>query len=247
MYDSSVKKITDIRAAARDENRVNVFVNSEYSFSLDISQVVEFKIKIGLLVTDEQIAEYKKASEFGKLYQRALEWVLIRPRSVKEVRDYLRNRQQKRRLENLKRERNREKMAALKEVSDSEGLARMREFKTPLKELPEISPEVSEMVFNRLSERGYLDDFKFAKYYVENRFVKKGVSQKRLELELLKKGVSKEIVEEVLVGSERSEEEEIAKIIAKKRAKYDDQKLLAYLVRQGFSYDVAKDAVTNSD
>ena len=86
-----------------------------------------------------------------------------------------------------------------------------------------------------------MDDVKFARYYVENRFVKKGVSKKRLKMELAKKGVSREIIEEVL--DLRNDEEEIKKIIAKKRAKYDDDKLIQYLCRQGFSYQLVQDLV----
>ncbi|MDO4612009.1 MAG: RecX family transcriptional regulator [Candidatus Saccharibacteria bacterium] len=247
-YDSSIKKITDIRAAARDENRVNVFVDGKYEFSLDIAQLVDLKIKIGLVISEEELERFKQASEFGKLYQRALEWVLIRPRSLKETQDYLKERVQKRRLENLKRERNRERMAELKKAGDVEGIQRMREYKTPLKELPEISSELSGLVFERLLERGYLDDLKFAEYYVENRFVKKGVSMRRLEMELLKKGISKEIVAEVFTNSGRDERGEILKMVAKKRAKYDDpQKLLAYLVRQGFSYELAKEYIIEGE
>ena len=54
----------------------------------------------------------------------------------------------------------------------------------------------------------------------------------------MKKGVSKEIIDEVLSG--RNDEEEARKMIAKKRGKYDDEKLIAYLCRQGFSYDLVK-------
>ena len=66
---------------------------------------------------------------------------------------------------------------------------------------------------------------------------------KRLKMELMKKGVSKEIIEEVLADSPRNEEEEIKKVILKKRAKYDDEKLIAYLVRQGFEYDLVRELV----
>ena len=86
-----------------------------------------------------------------------------------------------------------------------------------------------------------MDDQRFAEYYVENRFVKKGVSRKRLAMELTKKGVAREIIDEVLDG--RNDEAEILKMIAKKRAKYDDEKLIAYLCRQGFAYDLAKRCV----
>ena len=60
-------------------------------------------------------------------------------------------------------------------------------------------------------------------------------------MELAQKGVSKDIINEVL--GRRNDEEEILKIIAKKRAKYDDEKLIQYLCRQGFSYQLARSLV----
>ena len=90
-------------------------------------------------------------------------------------------------------------------------------------------------------EKKYLNDETFARYYVENRFVKKGISKKRLRMELMKKGVAANIIDEVLDG--RNDEEEIKKMIIKKRKKYDDEKLTAYLCRQGFDYQLVKDLV----
>lgn len=196
-------KITDLKQGVRNPDRVNVYVDGKFSFSLDISQVVDFGIKIGLEVTDEQVAEFKRASEFGKLYQRALEWVLVRPRSQREVNDYL-----------------------YKKIFEKK-----------------LDKNYIDRIIEKLKDKKYLDDHKFAEYYVENRFVKKGVSLKRLKMELMKKGVSKEIIEEVLADSDRNDEEELKKMIAKKRAKYDDEKLTAYLVRQGFQYDLVRESV----
>ena len=82
-------KITNLKQGVKNPNRVNVFVDDKYSFSLDVSQVVDFKLKVGLEITPEKLSELKNASDFGKLYQRTLEWVLVRPRSVRETRDYL--------------------------------------------------------------------------------------------------------------------------------------------------------------
>ena len=81
--------ITNLKQGVKNPNRVNVFINGKFAFSLDVAQVVDLKLKIGLVVSEEQLAEYKKASEFGKLYQRALEWALMRPRSEREIHDYL--------------------------------------------------------------------------------------------------------------------------------------------------------------
>ena len=64
-------------------------------------------------------------------------------------------------------------------------------------------------------------------------------------MELMKKGNSREIIEEVLDG--RDDEDELRKMVAKKRSKYDDEnKLMAYLVRQGFPYDLVRKVVEES-
>ena len=198
--------ITDIKQGLKNPNRANIFINGKFSFSLDISQIVDLKVKIGQILSEDRLSELKKASEFGKLYQRTLEWVLLRPRSLKETKDYLRRKIFEKKLD----------------------------------------PAYADTILDRLLEKGYLSDEKFAAYYIENRFVKKGISKKRLTLELYKKGVAKEIIESVLADTERSDLEEAKKIIAKKRKNYNDEKLLAYLVRQGFSYDLAKSLVAES-
>ena len=221
-------KITNIKQGVKNPNRVNVFVDDEYAFSLDLSQVVDFKLKVGRELTENEISELKKASEFGKLYQRTLEWVLVRPRSIRETAQYLR-----RKLKQPSSGR------SSRLSSQGSSLRPRSNCRCPSEDCFEFSDEI----VSRLIDKGYLDDQKFAEFWVENRFVKKGVSRKRLSLELMKKGISRETIEEVL--DKRNDEEEILKIIAKKRAKYDDEKLISYLVRQGFSYQLAQSQVAN--
>ena len=220
--------VTGLKQGVKNPNRVNVFVNDKYEFSLDVTQVVDFKIKVGMEISPEQLLEYKKASEFGKLYQRALEKTLTRPHSEKEINDYLVRKLKTCSSDTLHRARLHGAQSLL--VSPA-GLTNSSEHVS----------ELSRSIVDRLQSRGYLDDLAFARWYVENRFVKKGVSQKRLKMELMKKGVSSEIIEEVLGA--RDDKEEILKIIAKKRAKYDDEKLIQYLCRQGFSWSLASELV----
>ena len=227
--------ITDIKQGVKNPNRVNVFVDGKYAFSLDVAQVVDLKIKVGLEISEEELARFKEASEYGKAYQRALEWVLVRPRSVGELKDYLRRRKRIKEAKELKDDWQREREAA-------EMVAKGEDVKIRKKGLRE-KYDFDDLVVQRLSEKGYVDDAKFAEYYVENRFVKKGISRKRLKMELVKKGISQDTIEEVL--DRRDDEEGILKIIAKKRAKYDDDKLIAYLCRQGFSYQLAQSLVVS--
>lgn len=101
-----------------------------------------------------------------------------------------------------------------------------------------ISPEVTARVFDRLTEKGYIDDEKFTRYWVENRSLTKGASRRKLQAELRAKGVESTIIERFLSESDRSDDDELQKVIVKKRARYPDrQKLMQYLARQGFSYD----------
>ncbi|MBR3323571.1 RecX family transcriptional regulator [Candidatus Saccharibacteria bacterium] len=203
-------EITDLRPAVKNENRVNVYINEKFAFSLDLTQVVDFKLKRGQKITPAELSKYQKASNFGKLYQRTLEWVLSRPHSVRETKDYLNK----------------------------------KKYQKPEYE---ISDEDIAAVIARLIDKRYLDDAKFAEYYIENRFQKKGISSKRLRLELTKKGIAPEQIEIAFAKIGRNDEEEIKKIINKKRARYDDDKLINYLVRQGFDFELARNCVRETD
>lgn len=107
-----------------------------------------------------------------------------------------------------------------------------------------IPEEITRRVYDRLVERGYVDDEKFARYWVENRNLTKGTSRRKLEAELRSKGVASELIAALLAESPRNDSEELQKIIAKKRKRYpDDQKFIAYLARQGFPFDLIKSAL----
>lgn len=253
--------ITDIRPAVKNSQRVNVFLNQKYDFSLTISQLAELKLKVGEQVTEERRLELHSLSDFGKLLQATMEYLMRRPYSIKEIRDYLVNKKRRRDQENrrCKLEWGREEKRKIYEDQercprerqknyrkDSESYGRSR-GKTLLSEIRE---EQIDEVIKVLTERGYLDDKKFTLYYLENRFKKKGISQKRLRLELLKKGISEEMVDQVLIENPnlRREEEEIKKIVDRKvRQGYEPDKLISYLVRQGFDFELAKTAVHEKD
>lgn len=79
-------RITSISVQARDPNRVNVSIDGKYRFSLDVFQVSELGLKVGTELSEDRVSELEAESQFGKLYARALEYTMIRPRSVKEMR-----------------------------------------------------------------------------------------------------------------------------------------------------------------
>lgn len=105
-------------------------------------------------------------------------------------------------------------------------------------------------ILNKLSKRGLLDDKKFATSWVANRRLLKPVSKRRLSQELQQKNISKDIISTVLKEDEASEQDVLADLIERKRRQtryQDDEKLIAYLLRQGFNYSDIKDALSNAE
>lgn len=215
-------KITNISVQVKNKDRVNISVDGKYRFSLDIYQVGELGIKVGKEYTDQELVDLETESQFGKLYGRALEYTMMRPHSTKEVKDYLWRKTRTTRVR----------------VKDT----------NELRERPGVSQALADRVLERLIEKGHLNDANFARYWVENRQQRKGISSRKLVNELRMKGVETTVITEAMHNSPRDEKSEILKIIEKKRNKYDDeQKLVGYLVRQGFSYDVIRGALNDPE
>lgn len=138
--------ITAIKPAVRDTRRVNVFVDGKFKFSLDIAQMADFKLKVGQVLTEEKLEELVSASNFGKLYQRTLEYVFLRPHSVKEVRDYLKKKQRARQLQARRYEEFRGRLRS------SEDFWAKNSGHSPAKPGAAISDRDIEMVIERLIE-----------------------------------------------------------------------------------------------
>ena len=210
-------KITSISAQVRNPDRVNVSVDGKFRFSLDIFQLTELGVKVGKEFSEEELTALEGESSYGKLYTKALEYSMLRPHSSREMRDYL-----------------------WRKTRETKYKSRSGELKTR----PGVAQEIATRVYDRLVEKGYIDDEKFARWWVENRNLRKGTSRRKLQAELQAKGVASAVIAAMLEDSSRNDENELAKIIAKKRVKYpDEQKLIAYLARQGFRYDDIKSAL----
>ena len=222
LFEDDFFMVTDIKQAIKNPNRANIFVNGKYRFSLDIFQLTQLNVKIGAKFSKVEIENLEQQSEFGKLYALALNYCLMRPHSEKEIRDYLWKKTLNRKLKNHK----------TGKFYDKKGVSKLS----------------VEQVLDRLIEKKYINDEKFARFWIENRNQRKGSSIKKLKSELFSKGVSSEIIEQILENSKRNDSEEIQKIIAKKAKKYsDEKKLVAYLARQGFSYDEIKKALSKDE
>lgn len=100
----------------------------------------------------------------------------------------------------------------------------------------------TERVIERLKARGYLDDRRFAELFFSSRHQSGRYSLKRIRLDLVKKGISSDIIDDLCQAN--GDSAALLKLIKKRINKYDDEnKLIAYLARNGFRYDDIKAAL----
>lgn len=196
-------KITSIKQQVKNPERASIFVDGKYSFSLSLNELVSEKLKISQEIDESELKRLKKLSDDGKIKMRALEWVMSRPRSKRELRDYL--------------------------------------FRK------KVEPEQIEALTEEFTARNYMSEQGFAQWLIEMRR-RQGKSERAIRSELSSKGIPREVADEAL--EEGKDELDRLKIIVSKkqklpRYKADQQKLMQYLARQGFSYDDIK-SVLNS-
>lgn len=220
-------KVTKISQQVKRPDRYSIYIDENYSFSLNEYQLAGSGLRLGKELTSEDLDEFQQDSLFGKAYERSLNYVMIRPRSEREINEYL-TRTFLYPKPRVFMSKTGERVIKKQEV-DKVAVSRM-----------------IERVMNRLREKKYINDEAFARAWVESREFSKKTSKRRLQQELQKKGVDTEIIATVLQNSDVNELDNLRALIVKKRrlSRYQDiAKLLPYLVRQGYSYSDVKDAL----
>lgn len=196
-------KITTLRVQQRRKDRVNVFLDGEYAFSLQ--SIVAAPLRLGQYLTEAEIAQLQRQDAAERAYESALRLLSFRPRSTLEIQQYLKK----------------------KNVDD----------------------ETAQGVIERLARVGLLDDNEFARQWVENRETSRPKGVWGLRAELRQKGIPDKIIRSAV---EDVDEEASALQAAERRAarlagldkQTFHQRLLSFLQRRGFGYDIAR-RVTN--
>lgn len=116
----------------------------------------------------------------------------------------------------------------------------------------EEAVEVITQVITKLKEQKFLNDYEFAKQWIESRMRFRPRSQKLLIFELKQKGISQEIIDTVInyEGLVINDLEKAKELVKKKIEKYKGlsrqevfQKLGGFLARRGFDYDTIKASI----
>lgn len=80
-------KVTALRIQKRRKNRVNVFLDGEYAFSLQ--DTVAATLRLDQTLTEQEIKALKQRDNSERAYERALSYLTYRPRSRQEIQHYL--------------------------------------------------------------------------------------------------------------------------------------------------------------
>lgn len=171
-------------------------------------------------------------NDFEKYYTLALRYLAGRPRSEKELRDYLVKKMFKRH-------------SGLSRISlqEDSGVAN-----TPQND----KQGVIELIIHKLTEQKFLNDEEFAKWFIEQRKRFRKKSDRLIRLELKQKGVSIDVLDRAEEGMEykKTDKEAARELVEQKIKKYKSlsrqelyQKLGALLARRGFDWDIIKTAI----
>ncbi|MBI2033049.1 MAG: RecX family transcriptional regulator [Candidatus Levybacteria bacterium] len=154
---------------------------------------------------------------FEKYYNATLRYLSYRPRSIKEVRDHLQ-----------------------KKSRGSRG------------KVEEVDASLVDRIIEKLLEHKFLNDEEFARMMVRQRTEFKPKGLRLLKQELMQKGVLLEIVERVLEERKNitSELSLATGLLEKRKRQYEGlereklyQRAGGFLVRKGFSFEIARKAV----
>lgn len=198
------REITAIKAQKRNRQRVSVYLDGEFAFGL--SRFVAAWLEPGRMLTEAEIEKLLEEDTYEVAFQKALQFIQHRPRSIEETR---------RRL-------------------SEKG----------------FNAEVIDAALEKLQEKNWLDDFDFARLWIENRNAFRPRSNQLLAYELKLKGVADETINRALEQFSGDQDELAYQSGIKKarkcrhESKFDfTKKVGGYLGRRGFHYGIVKPAV----
>lgn len=193
-------KITAITTQKKRSDRYSVYIDGNFAFGLGEGDLLRLGLVKNQEITQQELDELQSKVELAKAYDKALNYLDYRPRSVKEIRDYLSRK--------------------------------------------DYSNDVITSVIDKLHSAGLVDDRRFARQWIEWRANTRPRSRMQLIKELRQKGIDNEIIDQSVAEiDDQVEIQQIKQLIAKYENRYSSrEKLLAYLSRQGYSYDVIRQA-----
>lgn len=197
--------------------RFNIFLDGEFTFGADEDLVVEYRLVPGKVLDTQDMEKMLFEAEVGKLMERMYRLWNVRPRSEKEVREYLRNLSFRR------------KVKGSDEISDRA----IDLLVSKLKQKRLLSDEE----FAKAWVEGRRRSKKKGKVALKQELFQKGIDKEIIE------GVLDQITDET--EQELAKQALEKKMKSWKNLEHQEfkKKAFEFLMRKGFEYDVVKEVI----
>ncbi len=205
-------RVTKIEYQKKDPNRVNLYIDEQFFCGISLDTLASENLYEGLDIDQQAIDRILEKDLKSRFLIRATEYLSHSPKTEYQVYKYLKELKFKK------------KGNWFKEDVDIDWEKLFNE------------------IVEKLKEYKYIDDREFAKSFVSSRLRNKPRGKSVLISELISKGVSKDIAQEVCNESIVSEMDLLKQTFEKKyrNQNFDinNQKMVGYLFRKGFSWDL---------
>lgn len=197
--------ITSIKPQ-KSKKRVNIYLDGRFGFGLDLENFVKLNLKIDQELSKEEVKEIIQKSDFSKVLEKLLSFAMLRPRSEKEINDWLRRKK-------IEKSLYKELFNRLKkyELIDDQKFAkwwidqRLTFKKKSIKEIKFelLTKGISNEIVNNTFDEFEIDEEKIAKDLVKSKAYKwkkfdKNIRKQKMKEFLLRKGFSWNIVSKVV-------------------------------------------------
>jgi len=190
----------------KTKKRVNIFIDGKFDFGLDLENFITLNLKVNQELTNEEIDVIKDKSERAKAFNKVLNYATIRPRSEKEIKDYLK----RKKIDNLIYLYIIKKLTKLKLLDDLEfakwWVEQRQEFSSKAKRILNYELRIkgisNEIISNTLEDIE-IDELKIAKDLIESKSYKwerydENERKQKISQYLVGKGFSWDIINTIV-------------------------------------------------
>jgi regulatory protein len=189
-------QITGFEPQQKHKERLSIAIDGQFGFGLHMDVVADYGLKVGQVLSEDLVAELKTADAFRTAYDKAIGYLAARPRSEREMWQYLAD----------KLIYHHPEYASLS-GDDRDSFMHQQEASIG-------------RIIQKLTEHGYIDDAIFAKWWIDNRRQFRPRGKRLLLLELQAKGVSAANIELALTTPD--EEGQFSSEAGQGRVGYDE-------------------------
>lgn len=82
-------QISQIEPQKKKKDRYNIYIDGKFAFGISAELLLTYKLKLSQNLTEDEVKKIQSEETSSKLLDKALNFLSFRPRSEKEVRDFL--------------------------------------------------------------------------------------------------------------------------------------------------------------